>query len=91
MSLCNFTDLYLLQEKVALHKAVAEESPGGFTVLEKAGWVGSSSGVGPHQLTVVRHQGLRDLWEQRGHMREKHETVNTSLCHKDSFKQALEQ
>lgn len=46
--MCLNADLYLLQEKVALHKAVAEESPGGSTVLEKAGWVGPSSGVSPH-------------------------------------------
>lgn len=67
-------DLYLLQEKVALHKAVAEEPARGSTVLEKAGWVGPSSGVSPHQLTVMRDQGLGDLWAQRRHKRE-----NTTL------------
>ena len=67
MSLCKSADLDLLQEKVALHKAVAEKSPGGSTVLEKASWVGPSSGVGPHQLTVMRDHGLGDLWAQRGH------------------------
>ena len=54
MSLLKSADLYLLQEKVALHEAVAEESSRGSTVLEKAGGVRPSPGVSPHQLTVMR-------------------------------------
>lgn len=64
---CHFVDLYLLQEKVALHKAVAEETPRCSTVLEKAGRIGPCSGISPHQLTVMRDQGLGDLWAHRGH------------------------
>lgn len=63
-------DLYLLQEKVALNKAVAEESLGASAVLEKAGWVWPSPGVGTHQLTVMRDQSLGNLWAQTGHERE---------------------
>lgn len=66
-------DLYLLQEKVALHKAVAEKSSRSSTVLEKARWVGASSGVGAHQLTVMRDQSFGDLWAQR-----EHKTVNNT-------------
>lgn len=68
-------DLYLLQEKVALHKAVAEERPGDSTVLEKSGWVGPSSGVSPHKLTVMRDQGLGDLWAQRGYREGENRTL----------------
>lgn len=65
-SLCESTNLDLFQEKVALHKAVAEESPRGPTVLQKAGWVWPSPRVGPHQLTVMGDQGLGDLWAREG-------------------------
>ena len=58
-------DLDLLQKKVALHKAVAEESSRGSAVLEEPGWVGTCAGVRAHQLAVVRDQGFGDLWARR--------------------------
>lgn len=59
-------DLDLLQKKVALHKAVAEESSGGSAVLEEPGRAGTSAGVRAHQFAVVRDQGFGDLWAQSG-------------------------
>lgn len=59
------SDLDLLQEQIALHKAVAQEPSRGSAVLQEAGRAGPDSGVSPYQLTVMGDQGLGDLWTRQ--------------------------